>query len=71
MSRAKGPISMESWMILNGKPGEVFYTEKSDRYLTAVSRYYNKKINTERVVMVTRSKLNPEATSVTKVTILK
>ena len=40
--------NIESWMIANGKKGDHFYSDKEDKYLTALSAYYKRKITTEK-----------------------
>lgn len=60
----------ETWSIVNGKAGDQFYTEKPDRYLTAISGYHNRKITTERMVVVTiKGNEKPEARNITRVTL--
>lgn len=61
----------ESWMLRHGKEGETFFTDKSDRSMTALAKYYDRKIQTERIIAVTGGKLKPAAYSVTRVTILE
>lgn len=57
-------------MIKNGDAGDFFYSEKQDKYFTAISTYYKRKISTQRFVLVTTGKTNPEAINLTKVTLL-
>lgn len=61
---------MESWMIANGKKGEVFYSEKLDRHLTAISSHHKRKISTERLITITTGGKNPQAKYIIKVTLL-
>lgn len=69
--RTKGTLtSMESWMIANGKEGQVFYSEKKDRHLTAIATHHNRRIITERLITVTTGKEIPIANNLTKVTLL-
>lgn len=63
--------TMESWMMVNGKPGDVFYSEKMDRHLTAIANYYQRRIVTERVIAVSMGKKSAESKYITKVIILK
>lgn len=68
------PRKMSSSLALSivyGTIGTVFYTTKEDRYVTAVAGYYNKKVKTERLVVVGGTKDKPTATPITKVTILR
>lgn len=63
--------NIESWMIANGKKGDHFYSDKEDKYLTALSAYYKRKITTERVICIKPIKnvRKIEANYVTKVTL--
>jgi hypothetical protein len=70
MGRNKGQSTMESWMIVNGKQGEHFYSDKADRHLTAISNYHNRKIITERLITVTTGGKEPKSKYITKVTLL-
>ena len=70
MGRKKGQSIMESWMIANGKTGQHFYSDKLDRHLTAIATHHNRKIETERLLVVTTAKAQPTAKYVTKVTLL-
>ena len=62
--------TLESWMMANGKKGQVFYSEKMDRHLTAIATHHERKIKTERLIIVTTAKSAPSASSLTKVTLL-
>lgn len=62
--------TLESWMMVNGKAGQVFYSEKKDKHLTALSVHYERKIITERLIAVTTGKEVPSASNLTKVTLL-
>jgi len=70
MARTKGQSTMESWMIFNGKVGEVFYSDKMDRHLTAISTHHKRKISTERLITITTGGKVPSAKYITKVTLL-
>ncbi len=70
MKRRSGQYTMESWMIVNGKVGEHFYSDKKDGYLTSLSTYYKRKIKTERLITVTTGGKTPESKYITKVTLL-
>lgn len=68
--RPKGQLTtMESWMIANGKKGDVFYSEKRDAHLTSISKYYKRKIITQNMIAVIGGKV-PELKKIIKVTIL-
>jgi hypothetical protein len=45
--RKGGQYTIESWMMANGKLGEVFYSEKMDRHLTAIATHHKRKIQTD------------------------
>lgn len=70
MGRPKGPSTIESWMIANGKAGEHFYSDKMDRHLTALSNHHKRKIVTERLITVTTGGKEPISKYITKVTLL-
>lgn len=57
--------------LVYGKIGSVFYTTKDDRNVTAIAGYYNKKVKTERLIVVGGTKDKPTANRITKVTILR
>lgn len=44
------PRTLESWMIVNGQDGEVFYTNKSDSQMTGLASHYNRLIRVEKGV---------------------
>jgi hypothetical protein len=62
--------TIESWMIANGKVGDIFYSDKMDRHLTAISTQHNRKITTERLITVTTGGKTPISKYITKVTLL-
>lgn len=62
--------NMESIFLINGKVGDVFYTHKLDRNMTSHALYYNRKIKTEAVTMVSGNK-SPVAERLYKVTIIE
>jgi hypothetical protein len=68
--RKNQQFTLESWMIVNGKKGDHFYSDKMDRHLTAISTHYGRKIATERLLLVTTAKSSPIASYVTRVTLL-
>lgn len=67
---SKQTITVEGWMLKNAEVGDSFFTEKNDRSMTAIAKYYKKKIQTERIIAITGYRLKPSAFSLTKVTIL-
>lgn len=71
MQRTKRiPKTMEVWMIVNGKKGEQFYSDKLDRHLTAISSHYKRKILTERMIVITTGGKKPISKYIVKVTLL-
>lgn len=70
MGAPKGQRTMESWMIANGETGQSFYSPKMDKSLTAIATHHKRKILTERVLIVTSAKANPQVEPATKVTLL-
>lgn len=64
---AKTPRSYESFVLINGNPGDVFYTEKPDKDMTASAVYYKRKIVTEKYTCITS---NDEVKKLFKVTII-
>lgn len=68
--RKNQTYTLESWMIVNGKKGDIFYSHKMDRHLTAISTHRGRKISTERLLVITSAKSKPSACYITKVTLL-
>lgn len=66
----KKPTTIESWMLVNGKKGKHFYTDKQDKHLTALATYYGRKIRTERMVVITTGGKEPKAKYITKVVLI-
>ena len=66
----KGQFTLESWMIVNGKAGESFYSNKKDREITAISSVYKRKIKTERLITVKVGGNKLTTNYVTRVTLL-
>ena len=67
---ANKPHTIESLALLNCKPMSVFYTHKKDKDITALASYYNKKVYTERLIIIGGTKDEPQANTLTKVTLL-
>ncbi len=71
MGRPKGQITvLESRLIAEGKPGDYFYTDKIDRHLTAMACHHQRKIVTERLIVITTGGKDPKAKYITKVTLV-
>jgi hypothetical protein len=72
--KMKGPKevrTLESFMIKYGKPGNVFYSAKPDKNITAISTAYQRKITTERCFIITlETREKPKIETLTKVTLL-
>lgn len=64
-----GPRTMESWMLMNGNKGDVFYSYQTDASLTAKAAYYDRDILTERMIVVSLDP-TPVAKRILRVTIL-
>jgi len=46
------PRTMETYMLANGKAGDVFYTHRSDKDMTVYALNWNRKIETEKLLLV-------------------
>ena len=75
--RKSNKPSYESYMILNGKEGQVFYSPQLDIDLTSLASKLGRKITTENyfglkviVKKEGRRRLVPEVINLTKVTLL-
>jgi hypothetical protein len=74
----KGTIkpSYESFMLLNGKKGQVFYTSQQDKNITTLASRFGVKITTEIMFAIKSSQKRkvmsdkPEAIWIVKVTLL-
>lgn len=67
----KHNLLLETAYFVHGKPGEQFYTQKKDNAITAKAVYYNRKVLTERVIVITNpGNEHPELTKITRVTLL-
>ena len=62
--------TVESWAIQNGTPGSVFYSDKRDKDITALSAYHRRPVRTERVIMTSLSGYECNSKYITKVTLL-
>lgn len=68
-TKHREPRSIESFMMVNGETGDVFFSNKQDKDITAIASYYERQVRTERVIVVSISD-DPKAERVTKITIL-
>lgn len=66
--KAKNPRTLESWMMVNGKKGDYFYSDKIEANVTATAHYYGRKIITKRFVLVNTG-ITPFAKHIIKVTL--
>jgi hypothetical protein len=66
----KTPRTIESFFLKVGKSGEFMYSNMVDRNITAKANYYNKKVKTERVIIIENKLNDPICVSYTKITIL-
>lgn len=46
------PRAIESIALQTLKTGQIFYTNKQDKDITAIASYYDKKVKTERVFVL-------------------
>jgi hypothetical protein len=60
----------ESWAMENAKEGASIVSYKPTNTLTASANYYNRKIETQRIVIVEGSITEPIAVAATKITFL-
>jgi len=60
----------ESWAMENAKEGTSIVSYKEDRNLTASANYYERKILTQRIVIIEGSVTEPIAVPAVKVTFL-
>ncbi len=65
-----GARTLEAIIMSKLKKSSVFYSTKKDKDLTAIAAYCNRKIKTERLILVSgRNQQKPTAGSITKVTL--
>ena len=62
--------TLESWMLVNGKPGDVFYSGRMDKDITALATHYKKKVSTERILVISGLRNKPTTKQITKITLL-
>jgi len=62
--------TVESFMIGNGEVGDIFYSHKIDRHLTAIATHHKRKIQTERLLLIGGTMEEPTTGTVTKITLL-
>lgn len=62
--------NFERMMIEEGEAGDTFYSEKLDKNITGTASACGRKVRTERVIVITSTKAEPEAKCITKVTLL-
>lgn len=68
--KRKEKTTIEGWYMENGLINDVFFSKKSDSELTSMAIYYQRKIQTERCLLITGSKDEPEISKLTRVKIL-
>jgi hypothetical protein len=61
------PQTYEGYMIENGLTGQYFYTDKSPEHMHVIAIQKKRKILTERAILVTSTRSNPQAQTHTKV----
>lgn len=62
--------TFEGYMLVNGRKNEVFYSNKKDNEITALSTYYKRKVKTERLLTTSIKKSIPVSKYITKITLL-
>jgi hypothetical protein len=60
-----------SFMIVNGKKGDTFYTHKKNKDVTAIASYYDREVTTTRVINLEGNFNKPIVKTLTKVIIKK
>lgn len=71
MPRVKGnPDNYEAWMLTYGKAGDEYYSNRSDRDITAKAFYYKRKVKTERVVILSGNLSELKTETAIRVTII-
>lgn len=50
--RHSNPRTIESLALQTFKAGDMFYTQKQDKDITAIAGYYQKKVKTERLFVL-------------------
>jgi hypothetical protein len=68
MRKPRKKTSVESIALTTLKSGESFYTHKHDKDITAIASYYEKKVKTERLLLLNTQTETVE--KIVKVTIL-
>jgi len=61
--------TIESFAMLNYVSGDVFYTHKQDKDITAIANYYKRSVKTERMIAIDSEK-HSRIETITKVTLL-
>lgn len=62
--------TFESWMMIHAKPGDQFFSSKTDRHLSAIAYNYKRKIKTQRMAAVGVGFEDVEAVPIVRVTFL-
>lgn len=62
--------TIETWMMQNAKSGDVFYSDKMDKHLTAMANYYKRTIKTERLLTISPVWEEQSVTKITRITFL-
>ena len=66
---SKGPKTLEAIAMTTLKKGQIFFTTKQDKDITAISSYYKRKVKTER--LYTMNPITGKTARVVKVTLMK
>lgn len=62
-------ITIERLFFKEAPEGTVFYTEKLDRQITALSNHYNRRVTTQKILLVEPSPIEPTCKNLVKVTL--
>ena len=62
--------TIDGWAVKYGKAGAVFYSDKRDKDITAISAYYQRPLTTERVIVTSMDGYECKSKYITKVTLL-
>jgi hypothetical protein len=68
--REKRKLNPLGVFLTRGIAGDVFYTDKALKHVTALTTYYKVKASTEIVLAISNYGTVPETTRITKVTLL-
>jgi hypothetical protein len=65
------PRTIEGTIMQSAKVGDIFYTTKSDRHVTAIAANYHRIVKTVKLITVNPWNGEPSAATITQVTIIE